>query len=282
VSELPGGTVTFVFTDIEESTELLKRLGDDYRDLLTAHRRIIRDAFRACDGVEMDTQGDAFFFVFQRAGDAVLASVEAQRAHAAHTWPDDESVRVRIGLHTGEPAMHEEGYVGLDVVRAARICTEGRGGQILLSETTRALVGSGLPEGVAMFPAGQRHLRGIDEPERVYEIAIDGLEPEAEPESEPVPVAAEPPAAPGPPPTPPPKDELERDIERRFENLGERLSAAIQARVASKLEAKLGRLEGRGDGSDVDDIAARMESLGDQIEARVRAALEKRGIDPDA
>jgi hypothetical protein len=161
-------------------------------------------------------------------------------------------------------------------VRAARICTEGRGGQILLSETTRGLVGSGLPEGVAMFPAGQRHLRGIDEPERVYEIAIDGLEPE------PVPVAAGSPAPAPPPPPEPPKDELERDIERRFENLGERLSEAIQARVASKLEAKLGRLESREDGSDVDDIAARMESLGDQIEARVRAALEKRGIDPDA
>ena len=101
----------------------------------------------------------------------------AQRAHAAQTsWPDDVEVRVRIGLHTGEPTLHEEGYVGLDVVRAARICTVGRGGQILLSETTRALLGSGLPEGVSVFPLGQRHLRGIDEPERVFEIAIDGLE----------------------------------------------------------------------------------------------------------
>jgi class 3 adenylate cyclase len=280
VTELPGGTVTFVFTDIEDSTELLKRLGDDYRDVLTAHRRIIREAFKACDGVEMDTQGDAFFFVFQRAGDAVLAAVEAQRAHAAHVWPEDEVVRVRIGLHTGEPAVHEEGYVGLDVVRAARICTEGRGGQILLSETTRALVGSGgFPEGVSVFPLGQRHLRGIDEPERVYEIAIDGLEPEPAPEPEPVP--AEPPTT----PSAPPKDELERDIERRFEALGERLSATIQERVAQKLEAKLGRLEAKTgptrEGSGVDDIAARMESLGDQIEARVKAALARRGIDPD-
>ena len=265
--------MTFVFTDIEDSTELLKKLGDEYRDVLTAHRRIIREAFKSCDGVEMDTQGDAFFFVFQRAADAVLAAVEAQRAHAAHTWPADETVRVRIGLHTGESTPHEEGYVGLDVVRAARICTEGRGGQILLSETTRALAGSALPEGVTVFPAGQRHLRGIDEPERVYEIAIDGLEPEPEPE----PVAVESSAEPEPS-----KDELARDIERRFEDLGERLSATIQARVAEKLEAKIARLESKGDGSGVDDIAARMESLGDQIEARVKAALARRGIPPDA
>ena len=176
--ELPGGTVTFVFTDIEDSTELLKRLGDDYREVLTAHRRIVRDTFTARDGIEIDTQGDAFFFVFPRARDAVAAAVEAQRAHASESWPGEVEVRVRIGLHTGEPTVHEEGYVGLDVVRAARICTVGRGGQILLSETTRALLGSGLPEGVSVFPLGQRHLRGIDEPERVFEIAIDGLDVE--------------------------------------------------------------------------------------------------------
>ena len=108
--------------------------------MLTAHRRIVRDTFAARDGIEIDTQGDAFFFVFPRARDAVAASVEAQRAHAAEPWPGDVDVRVRIGLHTGEPTVHKEGYVGLDVVRAARICTVGRGGQILLSETTRALL----------------------------------------------------------------------------------------------------------------------------------------------
>ena len=166
-----------MFTDVEDSTELLKRLGDLYRDVLTSHRRIIRDAFTARDGIEIDTQGDAFFFAFPRARDAVTAAVEAQRAHAAETWPGEVDVRVRMGLHTGEPAIHDEGYVGLDVVRAARICTVGKGGQILLSETTRALVGSGLPDGVSVFPLGQRHLRGIDEPERVFEVAIDGLEP---------------------------------------------------------------------------------------------------------
>jgi class 3 adenylate cyclase len=271
VTALPAGTVTFVFTDIEHSTELLKRLGDDYGDVLSRHRRIIRDTFGASDGIEMDTQGDAFFFVFPRARDAVAAAVDAQRAHAAATWSGGEEVRVRMGLHTGEPAIHEEGYVGLDVVRAARICTVGRGGQILLSETTRALLGSGLPDGVAVFPLGQRHLRGIDEPERVFEIAIDGLEL-----AEPAPDAEEP-AAPAPPvPPSPPAPAGERpgeDISRRFEGLGARLAAGIQERVLRSLEGKAGEAP-----SDVDDIAARMASLGDEIDARVRAALERKGI----
>ncbi len=264
--ELPGGTVTFVFTDIEDSTELLKRLGDDYRGVLTAHRRIVRDTFAAKDGIEIDTQGDAFFFVFPRARDAVAAAVEAQRAHASESWPGEVDVRVRIGLHTGEPTVHEEGYVGLDVVRAARICTVGRGGQILLSETTRALLGSGLPEGVSVFPLGQRHLRGIDEPERVFEIAIDGLD--AAPTE-----VAEPPA----PASLPAEPELERDIARRFDDLGARLAAGIQDRVLRSLEGKPGEA---ARGSAVDDIAARMEGLGADIDARVQAALAKKGIPP--
>ncbi len=274
MTDLPSGTVTFVFTDIEDSTELLKRLGDDYGELLSEHRRIIRSAFRAVDGVEMDTQGDAFFFVFQRARDALAAAVEAQRAHVAAAWPAGEEVRVRMGLHTGEPAIHEEGYVGLDVVRAARICTVGRGGQILLSETTRALIGSGLPDGVSVFPLGQRHLRGIDEPERVFEIAIDGLEPTAA-----VTTAEEESTAPEPPPSPPPpapRDELERDIARRFEDLGARLSAGIQERVLHSLGGTA-----RPGASAVDDIAARMAALGDEIDARVREALERKGLSSD-
>jgi class 3 adenylate cyclase len=266
VPELPAGTVTFVFTDIEESTELLKRLGNDYGEVLTGHRRIVRDAFAAREGVEMDTQGDAFFFVFARARDALAAAVDAQRAHAGAEWPEGVAVRVRIGLHTGEPAIHEEGYVGLDVVRAARICTVGRGGQILLSETTRALVGSGLPDGVTVFPLGQRHLRGIDEPERVYEVAIDGVELEAaEP---PAPTAAPIPAEAAPP------DELERDISDRFEGLGARLAAGIEERVLHSLEGKLDRVgKTPSEPGSVDEIASRMASLGDEIDARVRAAL---------
>jgi len=278
MAELPVGTVTFVFTDIEESTELLKRLGDEYGSVLTQHRRIMREAFGARGGVEMDTQGDAFFFVFARARDAVAGAVEAQRAHAGATWPADETVRVRIGLHTGEPALHEEGYVGLDVVRAARICTVGRGGQILLSETTRALIGSGLPDGVSVFPLGQRHLRGIDEPERVFEIAIDGLESDvAKPAAEVAVAEVEVPPEPPTPPSPPsPKDELERDIARRFEDLGTRLSAGIQERVFRSLQGT----RAGPDASAVDDIAVRMAALGDEIDARVKAALERKGVPP--
>ena len=271
--DLPAGTVTFAFTDIEDSTELLKRLGDEYGDVLTTHRRIVRDTFTARDGIEIDTQGDAFFFVFPRARDAVAAAVDAQRAHAAAAWPGDVEVRVRMGLHTGEPAVHEEGYVGLDVVRAARICTVGRGGQILLSETTRALLGSGLPDGVSVFPLGQRHLRGIDEPERVFEVAIDGLEHEgveaAEIAGPPAPVEPAPPASGG---------ELEHDVAQRFEDLGPRLAAGIEERVLRSLGGKVDQAGGE---SAIDDIASRFESLGDEIDARVRAALAKKGISSD-
>src|SRR5262245_61314230 len=115
----PSGTVTFVFSDIEGSTGLLKRLGDEYAVLIAEHRRIVRDSFGAHGGVEIDTQGDAFFFAFARARDAAAAAVAAQRAHVENSWPRGEMVRVRMGLHTGEPAVGDEGYLGLDVVRAA-------------------------------------------------------------------------------------------------------------------------------------------------------------------
>jgi class 3 adenylate cyclase len=170
---LPSGTVTFVFTDIEGSTRLLQELGDEYGDVVSAHRRIIREAFGAHDGTEMDTQGDAFFFSFARARAAVDAAVSAQRALRAHAWPGGREVRVRMGLHTGEPTVGDEGYIGLDVVRAARICSAGHGGQILLSETTRALVGNQLPEGASVHDLGEAHLKDIQH-EHVYQLSVDG------------------------------------------------------------------------------------------------------------
>ena len=270
--ELPHGTVTFVFTDIEGSTDILKKLGDGYRDVLSLHRQLVRGAVSDADGIEIDTQGDAFFFVFARARDAVAAAVEVQRAHAAATWPEGVSVRVRIGLHTGEPAVHEEGYLGLDVVRAARICTAGSGGHILLSETTRALVGSALPEGVSVFPLGERHLRGIDEPERVYELEIDGVEAAEEPDARAERVSR--------------SEPVKRDLERRFEDLGARLTVGIEERVLASLEKSLGRVGPADSGSTgkgvsaADDIASRA-SLDDRISARIAAALRARGIDPD-
>ncbi len=269
MAELPSGTVTFVFTDIENSTSHLKRLGDAYAEVLGAHRRIVRDTFGAHEGVEIDTQGDAFFYVFRRARDAIAAAVEAQREHAAAEWPGGDAIRVRMGLHTGEPAVHEEGYVGLDVVRAARICTLGRGGQVLLSETTRALLGSGLPTGVSVFPLGQRHLRGIDEPERVFEVAIDGL-PHDEAEALEV-VPEHPPAPAAPPREPVPGTGLD--------DLGARLAADIQDRVQRALGSRTPQRS--GESSAVDDIAARMASMGDEIDARIRDALARRGIADD-
>jgi class 3 adenylate cyclase len=267
MSSLPRGTVTFVFTDIEESTTLLRTLGDGYGEVLSAHRAIVREAFGA-EGVEIDTQGDAFFFAFPRARDAVAAAVTVQREHAAREWPDGARVRVRIGLHTGEPAVHEEGYLGLDVVRAARICTAAPGGHVLLSETTRALLGSSLPEGVSVYPLGERHLKGIDEPERIYELEIDGVETEAAP-----PVAAEPPAPPAP-----------AAPKKPGEDFGERLAASIQEQVAQRLERAFEKLESLPsragpDDDDVDRLAARSASLEESIRARVDAALRARGLD---
>jgi class 3 adenylate cyclase len=172
---IPSGTVTFAFTDVEGSTRLLQELGDDYATVAADHRRLVREAFGARGGTEVDTQGDAFFFSFPRARDAVAAAVEAQRALQAHTWPGGAEVRVRMGLHTGEPTVGEEGYLGIDVVRAARISAAGHGGQILISETTRALLGNQLPEGCAVQDLGEAHLKDIQH-EHVYQVSIDATD----------------------------------------------------------------------------------------------------------
>jgi class 3 adenylate cyclase len=221
MTSLPSGTVTFVFSDIEGSTALLKRLGERYSELIAEHRRLVREAFGGHGGVEIDMQGDSFFFAFARARDAVAAAVEAQRAHAEHAWPGDEEVRVRMGLHTGEPAVGAEGYLGVDVVRAARLCATGHGGHVLLSEATRALLGTSLPDGVSVHAVGERRLKDIDEPERVFELEIDGVDqPEPEPGV---------PAAPGPP----------DDWERRTADLTRRLTEQINESVFRSLERKL-------------------------------------------
>jgi class 3 adenylate cyclase len=168
---LPGGTVTFLFSDIEGSTRLLEQLGDRYEDVDRDHRRILRQRLGEAGGREIDNQGDAFFFSFQRAKDAVAGAVAAQRQLATNAWPEGVDVRIRMGLHTGEPTVGEEGYLGMDVVRAARICSAGHGGQILLSETTRALVGNNVPDGVSIRDLGQAHLKDVQH-ERIYELAL--------------------------------------------------------------------------------------------------------------
>lgn len=169
--ELPGGTVTFLFSDIEGSTRLLERLGDRYGDVHRDHRRILREELVRAGGTEVDNQGDAFFFSFARAKDAVRGAVAGQRALVEHDWPDGVEVKVRMGLHTGEPTMGEEGYVGMDVVRAARICSAGHGGQILLSEATRVLLGNDLPDGVVVRDLGDARLKDVQH-ERIFQLAL--------------------------------------------------------------------------------------------------------------
>jgi class 3 adenylate cyclase len=172
---LPEGTVTFLFTDIEGSTRLLEQLREGYATLLADQRRILRQAFAAWQGREVDTQGDAFFVAFSRATQAVSAAAQAQRALAEHAWPEGVSVRVRMGIHTGEPWSAEEGYVGMDVHRAARIAHVGHGEQVLLSETTTALVQDELPQGVSLLDLGRHLLKDIHRPERISQLVIEGL-----------------------------------------------------------------------------------------------------------
>ena len=173
---LPIGTVTFLFTDIEGSTRLLQALGADYQDALERHAAIIRKALGDHDGVEVGTEGDAFFAVFESAQRAVMAAVSAQRALAEEHWPGGRRVRVRMGLHTGEGRLGGDSYVGLDVHRAARIGAAGHGGQILLSGASRALVQSALPQGVTLRELGLHRLKDLDDPEDLVEVIIAGLD----------------------------------------------------------------------------------------------------------
>lgn len=175
IAELPRGTVTFLFTDIEGSTRLLKQLRDRYEKLLAEHQRILREAFDEYGGREIDTQGDSFFVAFSRAKDAVAAAVEAQRALAEQTWPEGGEVRVRMGIHTGEPTVGEERYVGLGVHRAARICAAGHGGQVLVSQTTRELLRDDPLPDVSLRDLGEHQLKDLDEPERIYQLVAPGL-----------------------------------------------------------------------------------------------------------
>jgi YVTN family beta-propeller protein len=181
MAELPSGTVTFVFTDVEGSTALTKRLRDRYEGILEQHQVLLRAAFEAHGGHEIDTQGDSFFFAFRRANDAIVAVVEAQRALTGHDWPDAGEVRVRMGLHTGEPAVGERRYTGFGVHRAARISAAGHGGQVLLSNATRELVEDDLPDDVAVRDLGTYQLKDVDRPEHLFQLTVDGLPSEFPP-----------------------------------------------------------------------------------------------------
>jgi predicted ATPase/class 3 adenylate cyclase len=166
MAELPSGTVTFLFTDIEGSTRLLHELGERYPEVLSEHRRVLRAAFRTHQGVEVDTQGDAFFVAFPRAADAVAAATDAQRAFAIG------AVRVRMGLHTGQPVVRDGGYMGIDVHRGARICAAGHGGQVLLSVQTRRA----LPPDVEVRDLGEHRLKDLPAAEWLFQLLAAGLE----------------------------------------------------------------------------------------------------------
>jgi class 3 adenylate cyclase len=175
MGELPTGTVTLLFTDMEGSTRLLQHVGERYADVLETCRHLLRRAFHRYHGHEVDTQGDSFFVAFARASDALAAAVDAQRSLASQEWPEGITVRVRMGLHTGEPQTNAEGYVGLDVHRAARIMNAGHGSQILLSQSTRDLVVQRLPEGESLRDLGAHRLKDLEQKSHLYQLVIPGL-----------------------------------------------------------------------------------------------------------
>jgi predicted ATPase/class 3 adenylate cyclase len=172
---LPTGTVTFLFTDIEGSTRLVYELGDRYDALLATHQELIRAALAHEGGIEVSTEGDSFFAVFANGPAAVAAAVGAQRALEADVRSGDTQIRVRMGLHTGEGRLGGDNYVGPDVNRAARIAAAGHGGQVLLSDASRALVAARLPAGVTLRDLGRHRLKDLPEPERIWQLEIDEL-----------------------------------------------------------------------------------------------------------
>jgi len=173
--ELPTGTVTLLFTDIEGSTRLLQQVGERYAGVLAECRQLLRTVFQQWHGHEVDTQGDSFFVAFARATDAIAAAVAMQRALAARAWPNGVTIPVRMGLHTGEPLRTAEGYVGLDVHHAARIMSAGHGGQVVLSHTTRDLVEQTLPDGVSLRDLGAHRLKDLHLPSQLFQLVIEGL-----------------------------------------------------------------------------------------------------------
>src|SRR6266702_1640674 len=175
MQNLPMGTVTLLFTDIEGSTRLLTRLGERYSEMLARCRHLLRSVFADFHGYEVDTQADAFCVVFARAADAVAAAIAAQHALATHAWPEGIAVHVRMGLHTGSPALDAEGYVGVDVHHAARIMGAGHGGQVLLSEATRALVEHTLPDGVSLRDLGEHDLEDLPRKSHLFQVVLEDL-----------------------------------------------------------------------------------------------------------
>jgi DNA-binding NarL/FixJ family response regulator/class 3 adenylate cyclase len=167
---LPTGTVTLSFADVEGSTHLLQQAPQSYRLVLSDVRRLLHEAAASHEGYQVDAVGDEVFTVFCEAEAAAAAAFQAQRAFRDHEWPVDAIVRVRIGLHTGSPELGDEGYTGLDVVRASRVAAAGHGGQVVATAATHALL-----EGIEVRDLGTHRLAGLPDPERVYQLLADGL-----------------------------------------------------------------------------------------------------------
>lgn len=174
-AQLPRGTVTFLFADIEGSTRLLNALGDRFGSVRGRSRAIVREVAGRHDGHEVDWAGDGVFLAFARARDAVLAAVDLQRALASEPWSPEEAIFLRIGVHTGEPQLDGEGYVGIDVVVAARICSAAHGGQIVVSTATRAAVGTSPPAGIRFRSLGRHRLPGLPDAEMLFQVQAPGL-----------------------------------------------------------------------------------------------------------
>ena len=172
---LPTGTVTFLFTDIEGSTRLMQEVGDRYVQAQSDHHDILRASFTGSRGRELRTEGDSFFCVFESAVDACEAAASAQTAFAQHKWPEGVTLRVRMGLHTGEAPLIGNEYIGLDVHHAARVAASAHGGQVVVSETTRALVEEHLPDGLSLRDLGTHRLKDLARPERLYQLVIPGV-----------------------------------------------------------------------------------------------------------
>ena len=172
---LPTGFVTLLMSDIEGSTALLRRLGDRYRDLLNDVRDIQRTAVSRAGGREIDFRADEFFAVFERAVGALAAAVTMQRALRERTWPHDLDVRIRIGIHSGQPTLTDAGYIGLTVHTAARVCAAAHGGQIVVSGATRAAVERPASAGIRLRDLGRHRLHGLAEPEALFQVKAKGL-----------------------------------------------------------------------------------------------------------
>jgi predicted ATPase/class 3 adenylate cyclase len=181
MSNLPSGTVTILFTDIEGSTRLLQQLDEEYATLIAEHHQLLREASETHHGQVQGIEGDSFFVVFSGALEAIRAVVQAQRSLASHRWPKGVDLRVRMGLHTGEPQVSELGYVGLDVHRAARIAAAGHGGQVILSQTTHDLIEHDLPAGLTLQDLGEHRLKDLRQPKHLYQLVIEDLPSEFPP-----------------------------------------------------------------------------------------------------